>query len=289
LSSLALGTAQFGSPYGIANRAGRIPRADAIAILERAYTSGVATLDTAIDYGQAEQELGEIGVAGWQVISKLPAVPDSCSNVSAWVRNSVQGSLARLRIPRLYGLLLHRPQQLLESHGLELYRALIELREAGMTEKIGVSIYDPDILAKLGAGFQVDIVQAPFSIVDRRLANSGWLDKLHAAGTEVHVRSIFLQGLLLMKRGDRPAKFAPWQSLWDRWDKWLECEGLSALQGCLQSVRSQPGIDRIVVGIDNIGQLEQILRCLVHPVLARPAELACEDLNLIDPSRWSSL
>ncbi len=276
-------------PYGIANRGGRIPRADAIAILDLARSRGVATLDTAIAYGQAEQELGEIGVAGWQVISKLPAVPQSCSNVAAWVRQSVQGSLARLRIPRLHGLLLHRPQQLLESQGRELYRALIELKNAGMTEKIGVSIYDPDILGQLGESYTSDIVQAPFSIVDRRLASSGWLDKLGAAGTEVHVRSIFLQGLLLMKRGERPAKFAPWQALWDKWDDWLEREGSSALQSCLQFVRSQPGIERIVVGIDNIGQLEQILRCLAHPAPIRPAEVACQDLDLIDPSRWSSI
>lgn len=288
MSSLALGTAQFGIPYGIANLGGRIQRADAIAILDRAYSCGVATLDTAIAYGQAEQELGEIGVAGWQVISKLPPVPESCSNVAAWVRKSVQGSLARLRIPRLYGLLLHRPRQLLESQGPELYRALIELKDAGMTEKIGVSVYDPDILGQLGAAYEADIVQAPFNIFDRRLVNSGWLDKLQAAGAEVHVRSIFLQGLLLMKRGERPAKFARWQPLWDRWDDWLEREGLSALQTCLQLVRSQAGIERIVVGIDNIDQLEQILRCLAHPVSARPVEIACEDPDLIDPSRWSS-
>lgn len=287
MSSLALGTAQFGMPYGIANPGGPIRRADAIAILDRAHSSGVVTLDTAIAYGQAEQELGEIGVAGWQVISKLPAVPDSCSNIAAWARESVQGSLARLRIPRLHGLLLHRPQQLLQSRGPELYRALLELKHEGMAEKIGVSIYDPDILGKFGARYQADIVQAPLSIVDRRLVNSGWLDKLQAVGTEIHVRSIFLQGLLLMKRGERPAKFAPWQPLWDKWDEWLEREGSSALQSCLQFVRSQPGIARIVVGIDNIGQLEQILRCPAHPVALRPAEVACEDLDLIDPSRWS--
>jgi aryl-alcohol dehydrogenase-like predicted oxidoreductase len=289
LSCLAIGTAQFGLPYGIANVGGRIARADAIAILDRAHSRGVATLDTAIAYGDAERELGEIGVADWQVISKLPPMPDSCPDIAAWARKSVQGSLGRLRIPRLYGLLLHRPQQLLDSHGSELYRALTELKDLGMTEKVGVSIYDPDILSVLEARYKVDIVQAPFSIFDRRLANSGWLDKLHAAGVEVHVRSIFLQGLLLMKRGERPAKFARWQALWDKWDDWVDGEGQGAVQACLQFVRSQPAIARIVVGIDNIGQLEQILRCLADPVPVRPADVACEDLDLIDPSRWSSL
>lgn len=277
-------------PYGIANLSGRIRRADAIAILDRAHSNGVTTLDTAMAYGQAEQELGEIGVAGWQVISKLPSVPDSCSNVSVWARQSVEGSLARLRIPRLHGLLLHRPEQLLDNCGHELYRALLELKDAGLAEKIGVSIYDPDILEELGARFRVDIVQAPFSIVDRRLVNSGWLDKLLAAKIEIHVRSIFLQGLLLMKRDERPAKFAPWQPLWDRWEEWLRHEGSSALQSCLQFVRSQLGIARIVVGIDNLGQLEQILSCSAHPAAAVwPAGISCQDLDLIDPSRWSSL
>jgi aryl-alcohol dehydrogenase-like predicted oxidoreductase len=187
------------------------------AILKHARAAGLDTLDTAIAYGEAEQRLGAIGVGQWQVISKLPPVPDGCADVAAWVRDCVRGSLQRLKVAALHGLLLHRSQDLLGSSGAALSVALAATKSAGLVAKLGVSIYAPEELDDLASRMQLDVVQAPLSIVDRRLASSGWLARLHAAGTEVHVRSVFLQGLLLMDPGLRPARFARWQQLWDQW------------------------------------------------------------------------
>src|SRR4051812_7806276 len=89
LNRLALGTVQFGSRYGIANRSGQTTRDEAAAILAAAYAAGIRTLDTAIAYGDSERLLGEIGVADWRVVSKLPALPPECSDIDAWVRESV--------------------------------------------------------------------------------------------------------------------------------------------------------------------------------------------------------
>src|SRR5262245_8105630 len=122
---LALGTVQFGLRYGIANEIGQVGRDQAAAILAHAHAAEVDTLDTAIGYGQSEQRLGEIGVAGWRVVSKLPSIPESCADVSRWVHESLDGSLSRLGIPKLYGLLLHRPQELLGRNGPALHRALL--------------------------------------------------------------------------------------------------------------------------------------------------------------------
>ena len=88
---LALGTVQFGLPYGIVNPAGQVSHDEAVAIVNHAWAMGLDTLDTAIAYGESEQRLGEIGVEQWQIISKLSAIPDSCMSVAGSVQRSVTG------------------------------------------------------------------------------------------------------------------------------------------------------------------------------------------------------
>jgi aryl-alcohol dehydrogenase-like predicted oxidoreductase len=287
-SRLALGTVQFGLPYGIANQAGQVSRDEAAAILGHAWAAGIDTLDTAISYGESEQQLGKIGVGQWRVVSKLPAIPESCTDVAAWVQKSIHGSLDRLRIPKLHGLLLHRSEQLLGSPGDALYQALVKLKDQNKVGKIGVSIYDPVELDALWSRYRLDLVQAPFNILDRRLATSGWLTRLHQAGVEVHVRSTFLQGLLLMDAVDRPAKFNRWQPLWDEWHRWLGEQALTPLQACLGFAYSQFEIDRVVVGVDSLKQLQEILVGVKGPVVALPTALMSGDLDLINPSRWGA-
>lgn len=285
---IALGTAQFGLPYGIANQSGQVAYDEIESILGEARSAGLDTLDTAINYGACEQRLGEIGIGHWRVVTKLPAVPDDCPDISGWVRSNVAGSMGRLKIKRLYGLLLHRPQQLLSPAGDDLYRAMVALKNEFKVEKIGVSIYDPEELDTLWPRFRFDLVQAPHNVMDRRIATSGWLARLHEAGTEVHVRSVFLQGLLLVKQEDRPAAFNRWQPLWDRWHCWLADEHLTPLQGCLGFALSKPEIDRVVVGVDSVRHLREILACIDMPNLMPPISLLSEDPDLINPSRWSA-
>ncbi|RXE55083.1 aldo/keto reductase [Methanoculleus taiwanensis] len=288
-SRIALGTVQFGLPYGVANTSGQVNPGEAAAILQQARAAGIDTLDTAIAYGESEQRLGEIGVEAWHVVSKLPAMPERCTNVNTWVQEAVACSLERLKIDSLYGLLLHRSEQLLEPSGEELYSALVDLKEQGMVKKIGVSIYNPEELDLLWPDFRLDLVQAPFNILDRRIQTSGWLTRMHRAGTEVHARSAFLQGLLLMETDRRPEKFNRWKLLWEQWDNWLSRQGLTPVQACLGFVLSQPEIDRVVVGVDNRRQLQEILAATEADLPAPPATLMIEDTDLINPSRWGSL
>jgi hypothetical protein len=288
-SRLALGTAQFGLPYGIANSSGQISLSEASAILQYAWLAGIDTLDTAIAYGESEQRLGEVGVDKWQIVSKLPSVPEGCKDVGCWVEESVMNSLARLKIPHLHGLLLHRPDQLMDSFGGELFNELCHLKEEGLIHTIGISIYNPEELDRILSTYAMDLVQVPFSILDRRLETSGWLTRLHAMGIEVHVRSVFLQGLLLMKADQRPEKFSRWQYLWDQWDAWLKTESLTPLQACLGFVLSFSEIDRIVVGIDNRTQLEEIIAATDIKSVKLQDLFRTDDLDLIIPSRWNQL
>jgi aryl-alcohol dehydrogenase-like predicted oxidoreductase len=287
-SRLALGTVQFGLPYGAGARASQVGYDDAANIIKHAFAVGLDTLDTAIAYGESEQRLGLMGVSAWRVISKLPPAPDDCTDVSGYVRSSVMASLQRLNLPRLSGMLLHRAEQLLGPQGDALYRALDSLKTQGLIEKLGVSISSPDQLALLAPRFQLDLIQAPFNIFDRRLATSGWLARLHQAGTEIHIRSVFLQGQLLRQASDRPQSFGRWQPLWDGWQAWLEQQKMTPLQACLGFAMSYPEIDRVVVGVKGLAQFKSILGSLDAPAMMPPESLMSDDQNLINPSLWAA-
>ena len=186
----------------------------------------------------------------------------------------------------MYGLLLHRPQQLLSHKGQEIYNALSCLKKEGLVDKIGISIYHPNELEDLCNHFSFDLIQAPFNIFDRSLKQSGWLSRLKDLGVEVHIRSIFLQGLLLMNPSNRPAYFNCWQPIWTEWEQWLHTNNLTALQACLRFVLSNPDIDRVVVGVDSLSQLQEILAATTVDSINLPDKLCCDDPNLINPARW---
>lgn len=286
---LALGTVQFGQSYGVANKAGQIPAAEATAILEYAASIGINMLDTAVGYGNSEQRLGEIGILDWQVVSKIPAVPDGCGDISGWVTECVQSSLQRLGLPRLYALLLHKPKQLLGADGGQIYGALQQLRETGLVQKIGASIYAPAELDDLCRRYEFDVVQAPFNLLDRRLIESGWMSRLANSGVELHVRSIFLQGLLLMPSSDRPAKFNRWQAHWSAYSDWLRSAELTPLQACVRHSLSFPEVTRVIVGVDNSDQLRSIFEAASGPVPSPPSALQVHDFDLLNPSVWATL
>jgi aryl-alcohol dehydrogenase-like predicted oxidoreductase len=283
---IGMGTVQFGLPYGIANKGSCVSYNEASSIMLYAREHGLKTLDTAISYGESEKRLGEMGVNGWSIVSKLPDVPVSCVDIAAWVSESVIASLQRLKVNRLYGLLLHRTTQLLGIKGDIIYAALLELKKQGLVEKIGVSIYGVDELEVLCPRYTFDLIQAPLNIIDRRIVASGWLAHLKKKGVEVHVRSVFLQGLLLKTISDRPTYFSRWQHLWQNWHNWLDEEQVTPLQACLGYVLSHAEIERVLIGVHTLNQLQEILMTK-ELVSLPPGVLMNDDLDLINPFNWS--
>lgn len=288
INKIALGTAQFGLNYGISNQSGQVSPEEISKILTAASVSGVLTLDTAVAYGNSEERLGANDLQEFRVVSKLPEIPVNMQ-ITDWVASNLTDSLKRLRITRLHGLLLHRPLQLLESRGEQVYAALLAQKQQGCVSKIGVSVYSPDELERLLGHFDFDLIQIPFNIFDQRLVTSGLLGKLKKKGCEVHVRSVFLQGLLLLSSEKRPDKFLPWHEQWQQYDAWLKSYDLSALEACLRSISGISGIDRLVLGLESQQQFEQIRHIMSLPPLSLPAHLGVEDEQLLNPAKWSQL
>jgi len=286
---LALGTVQFGLPYGVANQKGQVAQSEVQEILDLARANGINTLDTAIAYGESERVLGAIALDGFDIITKLPSVPDNCTDISGWVERELEGSLSRLNVSKVDGLLLHSPSQLTSAIGQTLYETLLKKKHEGVVRNIGVSVYSPDELSLLIESFQFDLIQAPFNIIDSRLKEAGIFEKLTSSGTQLHVRSVFMQGLLLMSAASRPEKFKHWSSLWSNWEQWLSETNLTPLQACLRHVISIPEIEKVVVGVDSLVQLKEILTALEGDCPIPPPTLNCSDPHLLNPSLWNHL
>jgi aryl-alcohol dehydrogenase-like predicted oxidoreductase len=285
---LALGTAQFGLAYGIASPQPQIAYAESKDIVGYASSHGMTMLDTAMGYGESEARLGEIGVHAWKVISKLPEVPAG-EDAETWIINAVRSSLEKLKVASLYGLLLHRPAQLLGNRGSEIHAALQRLKAEGLVEKTGVSIYRPSELEGVFSVGEVDLVQSPLSVLDRRLITSGWLGRLADRGVEVHARSVFLQGLLLMSAAQRPEKFDRWSGLWARYHAWIAATGLSPLEACLAYVSAIPQVQQVVVGVNGLNHIKEILQAQTSRGPSWSPELATDDEELLNPLAWLKL
>ena len=283
---LSIGTAQFGANYGVANKTGKVAIRDIERIIALCRRNGIDTIDTAIAYGDSEKRLGDTGVADFRIVTKLPDYQAGAFTPEYWLQAQVEGSIERLRVPGLYGFLFHHPDQLTSLSGEKLYKSLVTCKEMGLLQKIGVSIYSPDQLDHLMDNFDFDIVQAPFNIVDRRMLESGLFAKLRRKLVEIHIRSVFLQGLLLMEPRERHSYFQGWPELWRTWHKLLSATGMTPLQACLGFVHTVPEIDRIVVGVDSASQLDQIIASIPTGDFEYPESLGLDDKNLVEPSSW---
>jgi aryl-alcohol dehydrogenase-like predicted oxidoreductase len=283
---LALGTAQFGLDYGVSNKSGKVSMSEMSEILEQAQKAGINTLDTALGYGSAESQLGSAGMSKWRIISKIPAIPNKPDDVWQWMESSLDLSLSRLQVEKISGLLLHHGADLLGNNGDLVFNCLFKLKLDERIEKIGVSIYNFDELATIVDRYEIDLIQAPFNCFDQRLLQKGLLDMLQNKGIEVHIRSVFLQGLLLMPRDSRPAYFDRWQPLWDNWENWRANYGIDPIEACLGLPLSTLGIDRTLIGVDSLPQLSEILARLNDKPPGLYDRLKSNDIELINPSIW---
>ena len=206
------------------------------------------------------------------------------------MEEKVEISLKLLEIQSLYGLLVHSSKNLLDNSGKKLIKALNNLKINGLVKKIGISIYDPIELDQVMHLNKFDIIQAPLNIIDRRLEVSGWLSRLSKSGVEVHTRSTFLQGLLLMKQNKIPKKFNKWQSILDQWSIELEKNSLNAIEECLSYPLSLPEVSRIVVGVDNFSQFKKLIEKFNLKKSKKDwSFMISDDQMLINPYNWIKL
>ncbi len=287
-TQLALGTVQFGLSYGVTNTRGKVPPEEVQKILRLAGELGIQTLDTAHGYGESEQVLG----------AAFPLLPHSFRIVSKTkslkgqdlqeVETGLRLSLQRLGRPSLYGLLVHHPEDLLESKGPELFSLLLRWKEEGLVEKIGASVYTGQEIDAILEKFPIDLIQLPLNVLDQRLLRGNQLQRLGALNVEVHARSLFLQGILLMPPERLPDPFRGIHPLLKEYRQTLERNDLTPLEGALAFVQQLGLVDSGVVGVCSEGELREIGAAWEK---ARSAKLdfsafAVHDPAIVNPALW---
>lgn len=287
-NKFGLGTVQWGLPYGITNKQGITAPETVTAILSEAQSQGIAVLDTASLYGDAETVLGANSLQSFHVITKTPRFATTAiTDEHAFQLTRVfQQSLQQLSCKKIYGLLIHHANDLLVPGGERLVAAMAELKEKGVVDNIGVSVYDGvqvDAVLKI---FKPDIIQIPVSVLDQRMLLNGQLERLKNEGVEIHVRSVFLQGLLLMPLSRIPAYFEPVRPLLTRWQAAAKEQGMTQVQAALSFVRDIPYVDTVLVGVESLAQFQSCLEDFTIDASFDGSNLACNDPMFINPALW---
>jgi aryl-alcohol dehydrogenase-like predicted oxidoreductase len=289
---LGLGTAQFGLAYGVSNTAGQTPPDEVRAVLALAEAEGLDVLDTAPEYGTSEQALGAALDAShrFRIVTKTPPL-GACRTAGEAVgrlEDAFQRSLERLGLRQVYGLLVHHAADLTGPHGAAILAALRSLQRRGVAQKIGVSVYlRPDVRALLQRE-PFDIVQLPLNVFDQRPLHDGTLARLKARGVEIHARSLFLQGLLLMSPDALPSGLRVVEPALRRFREASVRSGGNPLSACLGFAASVPEIDVAIVGVNHAAHLREILGAVRSGVPRMDyAPFGLEDEAILDPLRWT--
>ncbi len=292
MAGMGLGTVQFGLDYGVSNRLGRTPEIEVGRILEYAVENGMEVLDTAPGYGDCEAILGRVLPPSHRlrIVTKTPCLGKASVSRrdQQSLKQSCYRSLEKLRQSELYALLVHHADDLLLPGGELLLEALRQLKQDGCINKVGVSVYTGEQIDAVLGLFTPDLVQVPVNILNQRLIQSGHLKRLKEAGVEIHARSVFLQGLLLMDIDDLGDFFKPIRHHLAGLHDDLARHGISRLAAALDFALGCQWIDIVLVGVAALTELVEICQA----VTTRPRQpldysrWAHNDRRFLDPAAW---
>ena len=283
---LMLGTAQFGRDYGIANKVGKVPYHNVVEIMRLAADNGIVHIDTACDYGDSETTLGkvkeELGI-DLKVSTKLYEEFDKTGPQEILIK--IECALERLKVDKLDSLLVHQPYWLLDDkHSDFVYGMLLVAKGMGLTKKIGVSVGDPQEAVDILERYKLDVVQVPYNLLDQRLMDPRIMNKL--ASRELYVRSVFLQGLLLVEPDELVEYFDPIKDTLRNLRQTAEQNNMSMLQMCLKHAMSSRFVDNVIVGVESVEQLSGILNACRGQDPERLHLAAINDPKFINPGFW---
>jgi aryl-alcohol dehydrogenase-like predicted oxidoreductase len=293
---LCIGTVQFGMDYGV--QGGSRPSLDdAVAMLDYATQNGVDAIDTAASYGTAEEVVGEflsrrtVPRDAIQVITKFGTGIFDGSDAAGYpqrLKDAAEKSLRRLRTDYLDAFICHVPS----AAGDEAVASAMEvLKASGLVRHVGFSIYETEEAMACLASGAVDFMQAPFSVLDQRMKSSGVLGKAESKGVDVHTRSAFVQGLMLMDVDAIPAHLEATKPHVAALESLCRENGITRRVLALAFVKAQSGISHLVFGVDNMAQLREIVDDFARDIPAETVEgitsrFASVPADVFMPNKW---
>lgn len=286
-SKIGLGSAQWGSAYGVSNIRGKTKDKEISKILSIAYSNGIRIIDTAPIYGDFNS-LSKQNLTKFDLITKTPKFHKSKitkENIIEF-KSSFNNSLNNFNKSQFYAALVHHAPDLLVDGGKYISDALNDFKEKGMIKKIGVSIYDSQNLDVICEFLKPDIIQLPINVIDQRLINDGTLKYLKKKGIEIHARSIFLQGLLLMSPSSIPSYFNQWTHIFNAWQKACKSQKINFIQAALNFVYNIKEIDYCIIGFEDSTQLKECISNLNNNEKFDATNTQCADIKLVNPANW---
>lgn len=286
-----LGTAQFGLDYGISNNEGKISSSVIQEILEGAIEYGVDYLDTANVYGDAEKRIGEFFelTKQFKLITKTAHTKINSNfkeNISL-INDELENSLSKMKRDSVDVLLVHNAKEILSIDGSEIFQSLIGIKKSGLAKKIGVSVYNLEELRQVNAKYSVDVIQFPLNVFNQSFCESGILSELNIQGIELHARSVFLQGILLMDTSNLDNYFDSIKNIHSSYQEVLFQKKLSLVQGALNYVKQVNELDAVIFGVQNSKQLIEIIDALESKLTdINYKNFIINDESITNPSMW---
>ena len=286
INKLGLGSGQFGLDQQAGAR-GRPRDVEARDILSIAARSGMGFMEVGRHAPSAEITLGQIMPKPHPFNLTVTTVrPDRGPDLA---EAEIRAQLARLGVASVDAILAPSATDLFSAHGPELWDRLRKLRDEGLCKKIGVSVYASDDPIGLARRFKPDVIQAPASLLDQRLLIDGTLAELAGMGIEVHLRSIFLNGLLFLPPDRAPHHLQAAASRISRARR-LIAEGRSdPLQAALGFALSRPEASAVLVGVASAAEMSAVVAAAMSPPPDLDwDEMALDDPVALDPRAWAA-
>ena len=277
--SFIIGSANFTQKFGVDST--KINLDEIRKILNLAKKNSIHKIDTAQAYLKKKNTFKNIDKK-FKFSTKI--IPDSRWVSLEFCQKKLEEHFNTLNNNRVETILFHDIKILLTKNGPKIFKNLESLKKKKYFYKIGLSIYDTDCLNYIISNYNFDVVQCPYNILDKRIVYSGWLAKLKNKGVEIHIRSIFLQGLLVNKSIHKKKYFRKWQKKISEWFTWLEKNNISPIDYCLNDLLYQD-FDKIIIGINSSINLKEIIN-FKKINKNKMINFDISDTKLIDPRNW---
>lgn len=273
---IILGSAQFGNKYGFDNKLCSFNETNKI--LKTASKLGVKEIDTALAYKNL-YKLSNYDLKSFKIILKV--------NIQKFNKNEFHKNILKIsgKIKnKINTILIHNQNFTKLENSEKIFKELLNLKKKKLFSKIGISIYDVELIPSIIKKFKLDIIQVPFNFFDRRINKKKILSILKKNKVKIHVRSIFLQGLLLKHK--TPQKFSKFRKELKLFNNFVKKNKISKFNACLNFIFSYHFYEKVVVGVNSKKELEQILNFKKNKNLIFPNLKKIDSKELIDPRKW---
>jgi len=281
-AKLIFGTANLCSKYG--NKASYINEAKSKNLLNFAYKKKVKVLDISFDYDCYNVLIKQYDFKNWKISFKISKKNIDNLNTPTDVEIFIKNLLNSLNKKKIDYFLFHNSKDIYSKKGKVVFRILRKLKKINKIEKIGVSVYSNSEIIKLLKEYKIDVIQAPFNILDQRLNNTKLLKILNTQKIEIHIRSIFLQGILVDKKiiSKKTLKFIEIH----KWYNFLKKNNLNSVSEILNFINQHKFINKVIFGVRSIKQLKEILDTKIRYKKENYSIFKTKKIELIDPRKW---